>query len=128
MRRGRAAGAIVGGLASHDRATEVVPIGFAVLAGPDGRALPRRPAAGGRRVTRGIWIVRRKAAYQGLGDADLARLGAAFAMTRGSVAALRILRRRRATIVVSVGGYASVPAVLAALLAGRRAGAESGDD
>jgi UDP-N-acetylglucosamine--N-acetylmuramyl-(pentapeptide) pyrophosphoryl-undecaprenol N-acetylglucosamine transferase len=51
-----------------------------------------------------------------MGQGVLARLAAAFAMTRGSVAALRILRRRRAAIVVSVGGYASVPAVLAALL------------
>jgi UDP-N-acetylglucosamine--N-acetylmuramyl-(pentapeptide) pyrophosphoryl-undecaprenol N-acetylglucosamine transferase len=53
---------------------------------------------------------------QVMGQGVLARLGAAVAMARGSVAALRILRQRQATIVVSVGGYASVPAVLAALL------------
>ena len=53
---------------------------------------------------------------QVMGQGVLARLGAAVAMLRGSAAALRILRERRAAIVVSVGGYASVPAVLAALL------------
>jgi UDP-N-acetylglucosamine--N-acetylmuramyl-(pentapeptide) pyrophosphoryl-undecaprenol N-acetylglucosamine transferase len=51
-----------------------------------------------------------------MGQGALARLGAALAIARGSLAALRILRARRAAIVVSVGGYASVPAVVAALL------------
>ena len=51
-----------------------------------------------------------------MGQGVLARVGSALAMLRGGAAALRILRKRRAAFVVSVGGYASVPAVLAALL------------
>ncbi|HEY5658393.1 MAG TPA: undecaprenyldiphospho-muramoylpentapeptide beta-N-acetylglucosaminyltransferase [Myxococcota bacterium] len=53
---------------------------------------------------------------QVMGQGPLARLGAVLTIARGGVAALRTLRARGVAIVVSVGGYASVPAVLAALL------------
>jgi len=43
-----------------------------------------------------------------------ARLRGALAIARGALAARGLLRRRRIELVISVGGYASVPAVLAA--------------
>ena len=53
---------------------------------------------------------------QVMGQGVLARAAAAFAIARGCVAALRTLRAHGSAIVISVGGYASVPAVVAALL------------
>lgn len=53
-------------------------------------------------------------AAQVMGRGALARAAAALAIARGTLAARRLLRTRRIEIVVSVGGYASVPAVLAA--------------
>ncbi len=50
--------------------------------------------------------------YEGMGP--LGRALAAGGLAAGSVRALVELRRRRATAVVSVGGYAALPAVLAA--------------
>ncbi|MGH0028499.1 MAG: undecaprenyldiphospho-muramoylpentapeptide beta-N-acetylglucosaminyltransferase [Myxococcota bacterium] len=44
------------------------------------------------------------------------RVGAALAIARGTWAARRLLAERRIEIVVSVGGYAAVPAVVGALL------------
>ena len=51
-----------------------------------------------------------------MGRGVLGRIGAIFAMAWGVVTAWRELGARRAEIVISVGGYASVPAVLAAVL------------
>jgi UDP-N-acetylglucosamine--N-acetylmuramyl-(pentapeptide) pyrophosphoryl-undecaprenol N-acetylglucosamine transferase len=53
-------------------------------------------------------------AAQMMGRSAAARVAAVAAIARGVVAARGLLRRRRIEIVVSVGGYASVPAVLAA--------------
>jgi UDP-N-acetylglucosamine--N-acetylmuramyl-(pentapeptide) pyrophosphoryl-undecaprenol N-acetylglucosamine transferase len=53
-------------------------------------------------------------AGQVMGRGPLARLGAALAIARGAWSARRLLAERRIEIVVSVGGYAAVPAVLAA--------------
>ena len=53
-------------------------------------------------------------AAQMMGKGILDRAAALVAIARGVVAARGVLRRRRSEIVVSVGGYASVPAVLAA--------------
>jgi UDP-N-acetylglucosamine--N-acetylmuramyl-(pentapeptide) pyrophosphoryl-undecaprenol N-acetylglucosamine transferase len=50
-----------------------------------------------------------------LGRGPLARLGALFALLRGTLAARRLLRAREARAVIAVGGYASVPAALAAV-------------
>jgi UDP-N-acetylglucosamine--N-acetylmuramyl-(pentapeptide) pyrophosphoryl-undecaprenol N-acetylglucosamine transferase len=54
-------------------------------------------------------------AAQVMGRGVFARLAALFAIARGALAARGLLRRRRIEIVVSVGGYASVPAALAAV-------------
>jgi len=53
-------------------------------------------------------------ARQIMGRSPWARLLGLFAIARGCAAAWRLLRRRRSELVLSVGGYASVPAVLAA--------------
>jgi UDP-N-acetylglucosamine--N-acetylmuramyl-(pentapeptide) pyrophosphoryl-undecaprenol N-acetylglucosamine transferase len=53
-------------------------------------------------------------AGQIMGRGLRARIGGALAIARGGVAAWRLLRRRQIELVLSVGGYASVPAVLAA--------------
>lgn len=53
-------------------------------------------------------------AGQIMGRGVRARLGGALAIARGGAVAWRLLRRRRIELVISVGGYASVPAVLAA--------------
>jgi UDP-N-acetylglucosamine--N-acetylmuramyl-(pentapeptide) pyrophosphoryl-undecaprenol N-acetylglucosamine transferase len=53
-------------------------------------------------------------AAQIMGKGLLARIGAVFAIARGVLAARKVLRAERSEIVVSVGGYASVPAALAA--------------
>jgi UDP-N-acetylglucosamine--N-acetylmuramyl-(pentapeptide) pyrophosphoryl-undecaprenol N-acetylglucosamine transferase len=53
-----------------------------------------------------------------LGRGPLARAGALWALGRATLAAHRLLRARGARLVVAVGGYASVPAALAASLAG----------
>jgi UDP-N-acetylglucosamine--N-acetylmuramyl-(pentapeptide) pyrophosphoryl-undecaprenol N-acetylglucosamine transferase len=53
-------------------------------------------------------------AAQVMGRGPLGRLAALLAIARGVLAARRLLRERGSEIVVSVGGYASVPAVLAA--------------
>ncbi|MEN8160568.1 MAG: undecaprenyldiphospho-muramoylpentapeptide beta-N-acetylglucosaminyltransferase [Myxococcota bacterium] len=50
-----------------------------------------------------------------LGRGPLARLGALFALLRGTLAARQVLRTRKARGVIAVGGYASVPAALAAV-------------
>lgn len=68
---------------------ELVPAaGFELL------RLPARPVAGRGRA---------------------AQIGALATLIRATVRALQTLRRRRAEIVISVGGYAAVPAVLGAL-------------
>jgi len=51
---------------------------------------------------------------QVMGRTTLARVGSVLAIARACFEAWRLLRARRSEIVVSVGGYASVPAVLAA--------------
>ncbi len=51
-----------------------------------------------------------------MGTSRVARLVAAATIGRACLTAARVLRRRRADLVVSVGGYASVPAVVAAAL------------
>jgi UDP-N-acetylglucosamine--N-acetylmuramyl-(pentapeptide) pyrophosphoryl-undecaprenol N-acetylglucosamine transferase len=51
-----------------------------------------------------------------LGRGPLARVAALLALARATLAARRLLRARRARLVIAVGGYASVPAALAALL------------
>ena len=51
-----------------------------------------------------------------LGRGPLARLGALFALARATRAARRLLRARGVRLVIAVGGYASVPAALAAVL------------
>lgn len=53
---------------------------------------------------------------QVMGQGLAGRARAALSLARGSLAAGRVLSQRRAEIVVSVGGYASVPAVAAAVL------------
>ena len=53
---------------------------------------------------------------QVMGRGPVARVAALFAMLRGVVRAWRELGRRRASCLISVGGYASVPGVLAAAL------------
>lgn len=53
-------------------------------------------------------------ARQIMGRGLLPRLLGVFAIARGCAAAWRLLRRRHSELVLSVGGYASVPAVLAA--------------
>jgi len=53
---------------------------------------------------------------QVMGQGALARVGGALAIARACLGAWRLLRARRSEIVVSVGGYASVPAVVAAAL------------
>jgi UDP-N-acetylglucosamine--N-acetylmuramyl-(pentapeptide) pyrophosphoryl-undecaprenol N-acetylglucosamine transferase len=55
-------------------------------------------------------------AGQIMGRGALARLRGGFDIARGTAAAVSLLRRRRIEWVISVGGYASVPAVLAAAL------------
>ena len=57
-------------------------------------------------------------ARQMMGRGLLYRLGALPALLGACLGAWRILRRERCSIVVSVGGYASVPAVLAAAARG----------
>jgi UDP-N-acetylglucosamine--N-acetylmuramyl-(pentapeptide) pyrophosphoryl-undecaprenol N-acetylglucosamine transferase len=52
-----------------------------------------------------------------LGRGPLARGAALLALARATLAARRLLRVRGARLVIAVGGYASVPAALAALLA-----------
>jgi UDP-N-acetylglucosamine--N-acetylmuramyl-(pentapeptide) pyrophosphoryl-undecaprenol N-acetylglucosamine transferase len=51
---------------------------------------------------------------QVMGQGALARVRSVLAISRACLEAWRLLRARRSEIVVSVGGYASVPAVLAA--------------
>jgi UDP-N-acetylglucosamine--N-acetylmuramyl-(pentapeptide) pyrophosphoryl-undecaprenol N-acetylglucosamine transferase len=51
-----------------------------------------------------------------LGRGPLARAAALLALARAVLAARRLLRARGARLVIAVGGYASVPAALAALL------------
>jgi UDP-N-acetylglucosamine--N-acetylmuramyl-(pentapeptide) pyrophosphoryl-undecaprenol N-acetylglucosamine transferase len=53
-----------------------------------------------------------------LGRGPLARLAALFALARATLRARRLLRERGARLVIAVGGYASVPAALAAVIAG----------
>ena len=53
---------------------------------------------------------------QFMGRSLLGRIGAIFAMARGVATAWRELGARHTEVVISVGGYASVPAVLAAAL------------
>jgi UDP-N-acetylglucosamine--N-acetylmuramyl-(pentapeptide) pyrophosphoryl-undecaprenol N-acetylglucosamine transferase len=53
---------------------------------------------------------------QMMGRGALAQLRAAFATARGVLAAWRELGARRARVLISVGGYASVPGVIAAAL------------
>lgn len=53
-----------------------------------------------------------------LGGSPLARVRALFSVAGGSLIARRLLRRSRPDIVIGTGGYASVPAVLAALSLG----------
>jgi UDP-N-acetylglucosamine--N-acetylmuramyl-(pentapeptide) pyrophosphoryl-undecaprenol N-acetylglucosamine transferase len=53
-------------------------------------------------------------AGQVMGRGLAARASAAVAIARGTLAAARLLRQRRIELVLSVGGYASVPSVLAA--------------
>jgi UDP-N-acetylglucosamine--N-acetylmuramyl-(pentapeptide) pyrophosphoryl-undecaprenol N-acetylglucosamine transferase len=53
-------------------------------------------------------------AGQVMGRSLAARARAALAIARGTLAAASLLRRRRIELVLSVGGYASVPSVLAA--------------
>jgi UDP-N-acetylglucosamine--N-acetylmuramyl-(pentapeptide) pyrophosphoryl-undecaprenol N-acetylglucosamine transferase len=53
-------------------------------------------------------------AGQVMGRGIAARASAAFAIARGALAAARLLRQRRIEWVLSVGGYASVPTVMAA--------------
>ena len=53
-----------------------------------------------------------------VGKRRLEQLRGIGAALRGTLAALRILRRERADLVIGVGGYASVPTVAAALLLG----------
>jgi UDP-N-acetylglucosamine--N-acetylmuramyl-(pentapeptide) pyrophosphoryl-undecaprenol N-acetylglucosamine transferase len=53
---------------------------------------------------------------QVMGRSVIARLRAALATSRGLVAAWRELGARRARVLISVGGYASVPGVIAAAL------------
>ena len=55
-------------------------------------------------------------AKQLMGQSFAKRIAALPGMLRACATALRVLRKRRADIVVSVGGYASVPAVVAAVL------------
>jgi UDP-N-acetylglucosamine--N-acetylmuramyl-(pentapeptide) pyrophosphoryl-undecaprenol N-acetylglucosamine transferase len=52
-----------------------------------------------------------------LGRGPLARAAALLALARATLAARRLLRARGARLVIAVGGYASVPAGLAAVLA-----------
>jgi UDP-N-acetylglucosamine--N-acetylmuramyl-(pentapeptide) pyrophosphoryl-undecaprenol N-acetylglucosamine transferase len=53
-------------------------------------------------------------AGQVMGRGLAARASAAIAIARGALSAARLLRQRRIELVISVGGYASVPSVLAA--------------
>jgi UDP-N-acetylglucosamine--N-acetylmuramyl-(pentapeptide) pyrophosphoryl-undecaprenol N-acetylglucosamine transferase len=53
---------------------------------------------------------------QMMGRSLVARLRAAIATSRGVLAARRELAKRRASVLISVGGYASVPGVIAAAL------------
>ena len=53
---------------------------------------------------------------QVMGRGAVAKLRAALAALRGAFAAWRILGARRASVLISVGGYASVPGVVAAVL------------
>jgi UDP-N-acetylglucosamine--N-acetylmuramyl-(pentapeptide) pyrophosphoryl-undecaprenol N-acetylglucosamine transferase len=53
-----------------------------------------------------------------LGRGPAAKLGALWAIGRGAIAARRVLQRLRADVVLGMGGYASVPTVLAALWLG----------
>ena len=53
-----------------------------------------------------------------LGRGPLERVGALLALARGTRAARRLLRRFAAQLVIAVGGYASVPAALAAVSLG----------
>ena len=83
------------------RGAEVLLIGS-----PKGLETRLVPAAGFELVT--------LPAGQIMGRGLRARIGGALAIARGALAARTLLRRRRSEIVLSVGGYASVPAVLAA--------------
>jgi UDP-N-acetylglucosamine--N-acetylmuramyl-(pentapeptide) pyrophosphoryl-undecaprenol N-acetylglucosamine transferase len=51
-----------------------------------------------------------------IGRGPLARAGALLALVRATLRARRLLRERGASVVIAVGGYASVPAALAAAL------------
>jgi UDP-N-acetylglucosamine--N-acetylmuramyl-(pentapeptide) pyrophosphoryl-undecaprenol N-acetylglucosamine transferase len=53
-----------------------------------------------------------------LGRGPLAKLAALVALARGLLAARRLLRAQRPDLVIGVGGYASVPAVLGAVTLG----------
>lgn len=54
-------------------------------------------------------------AAQLMGKGPLARISGTFALIRGALAARKTLKKRKIDIVVSVGGYASVPASLATI-------------
>jgi UDP-N-acetylglucosamine--N-acetylmuramyl-(pentapeptide) pyrophosphoryl-undecaprenol N-acetylglucosamine transferase len=66
------------------------------------------PAAG--------WPLELVSAQPVLGRGFADKLRALVALARGTVQAVRLLRRTGASLVIGVGGYASVPAVLAAAL------------
>lgn len=81
-----------------------------LLGSPHGLETRLVPAAGFELLT--------LPAAQVMGRGPLARARALLEIGRGVLAARRVLREQRSEIVVSVGGYASVPAACAALLGG----------
>lgn len=87
------------------RGDEVVLIGS-----PHGLETRLVPAAGFELVT--------LPAQQIMGRGPLARVRAVLEIVRGTIAARHALRARRIEIVLSVGGYASVPAACAAVATG----------
>ncbi len=69
-----------------------------------------------RVVPRAGWPLELVSAQPLLGRGWRDQLSGLVALARGTAQALRLLRRTRASLVIGVGGYASVPAVLAAVL------------
>ncbi len=92
-------------LAEEIRAQGGVPVLLGTSHGLEGEIVPR---AGFELVTFD--------ARQVMGQSLLARAGALFGLVRTTFAARRTLRERNVTAVISVGGYASMPAVAAAAL------------